>query len=152
MQEENCVFCKIAKKEIPSAIVYEDNDFIAFLDIMPNTKGMTIVIPKKHYDSYVFDLPNDVYIKLLETSKTIAKILEKGLNVKRVAMVFEGQGVNHVHTKLYPMHNINISKFGELLGKNTYFDNYPGYITTLVGPKKTSEELNKIAKEIINNQ
>ncbi|MFH1802760.1 MAG: HIT family protein [archaeon] len=142
-----CIFCKIAKKELESAIVYEDDKFIAFLDNCPNAKGMTLVITKSHYDSYVFNLPEGAYSELLNTSKKVAKILEKGLKVKRVAMVFEGQGVNHIHTKLYPMHNVNTEKFGEL-SKGQYFEEYPGYITTLVGPEKSIEELNKIAEEI----
>jgi len=151
MIKDDCIFCKIANKKIPSAIIYEDNEFIAILDSMPNTKGMTLVITKEHYDSYIFDLPDDVYIKLLEVSKKVAKILEKALHVKRVAMVFEGQGVNHIHTKLYPMHNVDTSKFGEL-SEGVYFNEYPGYITTLTGPKKSLEELKEIAKEILDNQ
>ena len=151
MIKDDCVFCKIANRKIPSVVIYEDNEFIAILDGMPNTKGMTLVMTKQHYDSYVFDLPNQVYVRLLEVSKKVAKILEKGLGVKRVAMVFEGQGVNHIHTKLYPMHNVDISKFEDLSGA-VYFKEYPGYITTLVGPKKSFEELQEVAKEIKNNQ
>jgi diadenosine tetraphosphate (Ap4A) HIT family hydrolase len=85
----------------------------------------------------------------LDASKKVARILEKGLNVKRVAMVFEGQGVNHIHTKLYPMHNVNTTKFGDLTG-NVYFKEYPGYITTLVGPTRSNEELNKVRDKIVN--
>lgn len=148
---KECIFCKIAEKKIDSAIVYEDKEFIAILDSYPNTEGMTLVLTKKHYGSYVFDLPEKVYIKLLLVSKKVSKILEKGLNVKKVSMVFEGQGVNHIHTKLYPMHKINDSKFGELLG-GVYFKKYPGYITTLVGPfqdiKKREKTIKKIKKNL----
>lgn len=151
MQKEDCIFCKIAKKEIPSAIIYEDKEFIAFLDNMPNTKGMTIVITKNHFNSYVFDLPTEVYTKLLLTSKKVSRLLENGLKVERIAMVFEGQGVNHIHAKLYPMYNVDTLKFGEHSNK-VYFENYPGYITTLVGPQKSSEELKAIADEILNNK
>ncbi len=49
MQKEDCVFCKITKKEIDSAIIYEDNEFIAILDGYPNTKGQTLVLTKEHY-------------------------------------------------------------------------------------------------------
>ncbi len=63
-------------------------------------------------------------------------------------MVFEGQGVNHIHTKLYPMHNVDAAKFGDLSG-NIYFKGYPGYITTLCGPKVSIEEREKIKKEIL---
>ncbi len=145
--KKKCIFCEIADKKEPSAIVYEDREFIAILDSHPNIEGMTLVLTKKHYSSYVFSLPDKVYTKLLLVSKKVAKILEKGLNVKRVAMVFEGKGVDHIHTKLYPMPKIDDSKFGELSG-NIFFKKYPGYITTLVGPfidlKKRNNTLNKI--------
>jgi diadenosine tetraphosphate (Ap4A) HIT family hydrolase len=111
---------------------------------------MTLVLTKKHHDSYVFDLSKKVYSELLIASRKVAKVLEKGLKVKRIAMVFEGQGVNHIHTKLYPMHNVNTKKFGDLVGNN-YFKEYPGYITTLVGPKKSNEELKKVVNEIKKN-
>ncbi len=147
-QKPDCIFCKIAKKEVDAAIVYEDKDFIAILDGYPNTEGMTLVLTKEHYDSYVFDLPDKVYTKLLLISKKVAKILEKGLKVKRVAMVFEGQGVNHIHTKLYPMHKIDDSRFGELSG-GVYFEKYPGYITTLVGPKIDIKKRQEVLKKIL---
>lgn len=112
---KDCVFCKIAKGEIPSAKIWEDKNFLAILDIMPNTKGMTLVISKKHYNSYAFDMPEDMFKKLMVASKKVAKVLEKGLNVKRVAMVMEGMGINHVHIKLYPLHGIkkNSKKCGQ---------------------------------------
>jgi hypothetical protein len=86
----------------------------------------------------------------LLVSKKVAKILEKGLKVKRVAMVFEGQGVDHIHTKLYPMHKINDKKFGELSG-GVYFEKYPGYITTLVGHPIDQKNKDKILKKILKN-
>ncbi len=146
-KNNDCIFCKIASGEIPSVKIWEDEKHLAILDINPNTEGMTLVITKNHFNSYIFDLPDKNYIELLNASKEVAKILEKGLNVERVAMVFEGQGVNHIHTKLYPMHNVNTAKFGDLTG-NVYFKEYPGYITTLVGPKRSPEELKKVADKI----
>ena len=104
---KDCIFCKIVKGEIPSVKVWEDKNYLAILDMYPNTKGMTLVLTKKHHDSYVFDLSKKVYSELLIASRKVTKVLEKGLKVKRIAMVFEGQGVNHIHTKLYPMHNVN---------------------------------------------
>ena len=143
----DCIFCKIVKGEIPCHKIWENKDFVAILDIHPNTEGVTLVIAKAHYDSYVFDLPEKVYLNLMKASKKVAKLLEKGLDVKKIAMVFEGQGVNHIHTKLYPMHKVNLNKFGEL-SKGKYLEEYPGYITTLVGPLRSNEELSKVAKKI----
>jgi len=54
---DDCIFCKIVKGEIPAFKVYEDNDFLAFLDINPISVGHTLLIPKKHY-RWVYDVPN----------------------------------------------------------------------------------------------
>lgn len=131
---ENCIFCKIIKGEIDSAKIWEDEEFIAILDINPNTKGMALVLTKDHYDSYIFEMPDDIYSKFLIAAKKVAKMLEKGLEVKRIAMVMEGMGVNHAHIKLYPM-----------------YDSREGYITTQLGPRAELEELKKIAEEIKKN-
>ena len=118
---------------------------------MPNTEGMTLVMTKKHYDSYAFDMPDDVYKRLMIASKKVAKILEKGLKVQRVAMVMEGMGVNHIHIKLYPLHGLD-NKFKEIWALDkVYFKNYQGYLTTQTGPKKSSEELKKVANKIKSN-
>jgi histidine triad (HIT) family protein len=145
---ENCIFCKITKGEIPSVKVWEDDKHLAILDINPNTEGMALVITKEHYDSDATDMPDKAYKDLMLAAKKVAKLLEKKLKVKRVAIVMEGMGVNHVHIKLYPLHGLDEKfKDSELKG-NIYFDKYPGYVTTLVGPQKSTEELNKIAEKI----
>ena len=146
--KNDCIFCKIARGEIPSEKIWEDNEFLAILDIMPNTEGMTLVLPKKHFDSDVFQMPDEDYLKMMKAVKKVAKILEKGLSVKRVALVVEGMGVNHMHVKLYPLHGLK-EKFTEMWHpKEIYFDKYEGYLTTQVGPKKSIEDLKKIAKKI----
>jgi len=147
---EDCIFCKIANGEIESVKIWEDKDFIAILDMMPNTEGMTLVLPKEHYDSYVFDMDDEFYNKSMLASKKVAKLLEKGLDVQRVAMVMEGMGINHAHIKLYPLHGLS-NKFKEMWTKEkVYFDKYEGYITTKTGLKKSIEELNKVAQKIKN--
>ena len=143
-----CIFCRIAKGEVDSAKIWENEDFMAILDIMPNTKGMTLVITKKHYDSYPFDLPEDIYLKAMKAARRVAKMLEKGLGVKRVAIVVEGMGINHFHIKLYPLHGLK-EKFEEMWAdKKVFFEKYEGYITTLTGPKADMNELKKLAEEI----
>ncbi|MBI2054445.1 MAG: HIT domain-containing protein [Candidatus Staskawiczbacteria bacterium] len=62
---KNCIFCKIAKGEIDSAKVFEDNKFLAILDLNPNTKGMTLVMPKNHFDSDVFLMPEKDFQELV---------------------------------------------------------------------------------------
>jgi len=146
---KNCIFCKIIKREIDSAKIWEDKDFLAILDVNPNTKGMTLVLTKKHYDSYAFKIPKKIYQKFMLATKKVAKILEKGLKVKRVAMVMEGMGVNHAHLKLYPLYGLN-KKFEEITSKKRiFFDSYQGYISTQLGPQSDLKKLKKMAKKLI---
>lgn len=145
---ENCIFCGIVKGKEDSAKVWEDDSFLAVLDSNPNTKGMTLVIPKKHSDSYIFDMKDSDYCSLLLASRKVAKILEKKMKAKRVAMVMEGMGINHAHVKLYPLHGID-KKFKEMWSKKRiFFQKYEGYISTQLGPKADIKELRNIAKRI----
>lgn len=149
---DNCIFCKIADGTIPSTKIWEDQDFLAILDIMPNTRGMTLVLTKKHYDSYAFDMSDEEYARFMGAAKTVARILEKGLNVHRVALVMEGMGINHAHLKLYPLHGVD-SKFKEMwAAEKKFFDRYEGYISTQTGPKLEAAELQKVADEILSKQ
>jgi diadenosine tetraphosphate (Ap4A) HIT family hydrolase len=145
---EDCIFCKIIKGEISSAKIWEDDNFLAILDGFPNTKGMSLVMPKQHYGSYVFDMSDELYSKFMLVSKKVARFIEKTLGVERVAMVAEGMGVNHAHIKLYPLHGIG-KEFKEILAKQeVFFGNYQGYLSTQMGPKADKEELEKLAEEI----
>ncbi len=144
----DCIFCKIAKGEIESAKIWGDKNFVAILDANPNTKGMALLLTKEHYDSYAFDIVDEVYGEFMHAAKMVAGILEKGLGVKRVAMVMEGMGVNHAHLKFYPLHGVQ-EKFEEMWGKERmYFENYEGYLSTQLGPQADSRELKKLAEEI----
>ena len=146
---ENCIFCRIVNGEIPSVKIWEDEQHIAILDNQPNVKGMALVLTKRHYDSYVFDMPRVAYKNFILATKKVAKLIEKGLKVQRVAMVMEGLGVNHSHIKLYPLYGLN-EKFREILApEKKYFEKYEGYITTQLGPQKSVEELEKIKQEIL---
>jgi len=152
MEEQDCVFCKIIKGEISSVKIWEDKEHIAILDIMPKTEGMTLVIPKKHFDSYAFDMPEDDYNKFLLATRGVAKILERGLDVKRVVMVMEGLGVNHAHIKLYPIYGL-AEKFEETWAPDKiYFEKYEGYISTQTGPKRSPEELQLVANKILRDK
>jgi diadenosine tetraphosphate (Ap4A) HIT family hydrolase len=151
MKKPNCIFCKIAKGEIPSYKIYEDEEFFAILDIFPNTKGMTLVIPKEHYDSYAFEMPDDVYSRFLLTAKKIGNILDKKLSVMRTALVAEGMGVNHAHLKLYPLHGLGPDFVSMIPEGEHYYENYQGYLTTLLGPKADDKELKEL-QQILRNK
>lgn len=99
----NCIFCRIAKGEVPCEEIWEDKDFLAFLDIHPTTEGMTLVIPKQHLNSRVFENEDRDVHNLMSTAKKVSALLEKNLTIDRVAAVFEGIDINHLHLKLYPL-------------------------------------------------
>ncbi len=145
---KDCIFCEIVSGKRESARIWEDKKFLAILDGNPNVKGMTLVLTKDHYDSYVFDIEGRLYREYMAAAKEVARILEKGLKVKRVALVMEGLGVNHAHLKLYPIYGLG-GKFVETwAAEREYFEAYPGYISTRLGPKREAAELEKVAREI----
>lgn len=99
------IFTKIISGEIPSYKVAENDDFIAFLDINPNAKGHTLVVPKKE-ENKIFDLSRDAYRKLMDFSYTVAEALEKAVPCKRVGMSIIGLEVPHVHVHLIPLNEM----------------------------------------------
>jgi histidine triad (HIT) family protein len=96
---ENCIFCKIAKGEIPSYKVYEDDNFFAFLDINPRNKGHTLVIPKQHY-RWVWDVPDSGEYFQIVTK--IANAMKKALNTELVVSAIIGEEIPHAHIWLVP--------------------------------------------------
>jgi histidine triad (HIT) family protein len=99
------IFTKIISGEIPSYKVAENDHFVAFLDINPNAKGHTLVVPKKE-ENKIFDLSIDAYRKLMDFSYTVAKALEKAVPCKRVGMSVIGLEVPHVHVHLIPLNEM----------------------------------------------
>ena len=95
------IFSRIIAGEIPCYKIAEDDNFIAFLDIMPLTKGHTLVVPKTEVD-YIFDL-EDVYMNnIMQFSKKVAKALDATMECKRVGMAVIGLEVPHAHVHLIP--------------------------------------------------
>jgi diadenosine tetraphosphate (Ap4A) HIT family hydrolase len=144
MNKEDCIFCKISKGEIPSYKIWENDKFFAILDIFPNTKGMTLIIPKEHYDSYAFDIPDEVYSEFLLSAKKVGKLLDEKLKVQRTALVMEGMGVNHAHIKLYPLHGLGEGFNPMVPDEKVYFEMYEGYLTTKIGPKADDNVMKEI--------
>ena len=148
---KDCVFCQIVHGEVPCHKIWEDEDHLAFLSIFPNTEGFSVVIPKKHYSSYAFDLPDDILSKLVIASKSVAKLLDAAFDdVGRTGMIFEGFGVDHIHAKLFPMHGTSsMDKWKELKSNvNTYFKKYEGYISSHDYKREDDEKLAKLARKI----
>ncbi len=151
--KNDCIFCKIVKGEIPCHKIWEDEKYLAFLSIFPNTEGFSIVIPKKHFSSYAFDLPDEVLAELVIASKKVAKLIDSKLeDVGKTGMIFEGFGVDHVHAKLFPMHGTaDMGKWKEIKSKvNKFFEKYEGYISSHDYKKEEDEKLKKLAEKIRN--
>lgn len=106
------VFTKIITGEIPSYKVAENDDFVAFLDINPNAKGHTLVVPKKE-ENKIFNLSRVDYQKLMDFSYTVAKALEKAVPCKRVGMSVIGLEVPHVHVHLVPLNEMADIQFSQ---------------------------------------
>ena len=109
MKKDDCIFCKIAAGEIPSATVYEDDDFRAILDLGPAAKGHTLVIPKNHSDN-LLSVDDDTAAKALKIiSKTANAIKESlgcdGINVVQNNGEAAGQTVMHLHFHIIPRYN-----------------------------------------------
>lgn len=106
-----CVFCEIIKGNIPSSKVYEDDNFIAILDISQTTKGHTLVIPKNHYDNFL-EMPSNEYTNLMAKTQEITKaILPKlqanGCNILINTNEVSGQTVMHTHVHIVPRYDKN---------------------------------------------
>ena len=96
------IFTKIINGEIPCYKITENEEFIAFLDINPNTKGHTLCVPKQEI-SYLFDMEDDHYLRLMAFSKKVAKALEKVVPCKRIGVAVVGLEVPHTHVHLIPI-------------------------------------------------
>jgi hypothetical protein len=103
---DNCIFCKIIAGEIPSAVIFEDEEFKAILDRFPGNIGHVLVLPKKHY-SNIFDIDEDVAGRLFRLATKIAKNMKEVLGFEAMNVVqnngsLAGQTVHHFHLHLIP--------------------------------------------------
>ena len=128
----DCIFCKIAQGEIPSYKVYEDNDFLAFLDINPFSKGHTLLIPKKHA-KWIWDLDENDYSNLMNTVKKIARAMQKKFNTEWIVEGVAGIDVPHAHVHIIPR------KIGDGLG---------AFPNKVLDPKPSEAEMKEIAEGI----
>ena len=97
------IFTKIAKREIPSYKVAENEDFYAFLDIAPMAKGHTLVIPKHVEDDYIFNLEDETYMGLCAFAKKVAQAVKTAVPCQRVGVAVLGMEVPHTHIHLVPL-------------------------------------------------
>lgn len=103
---ENCVFCKIIKKELPATVLFENNEFLAFPSVEPVSKGHTLLIPKEHFEN-VFDFETSSLEKLMGVAQTIAKNLlaergATGVNFLHASGTDAQQSIFHFHLHIVP--------------------------------------------------
>lgn len=152
--ENKCIFCEIVAGRFQTpGIFWEDDQFMAFLSIDPNTEGFSCVIPKEHHGSDVMKMPDEVLQKFIITAKHVAGILEDYFpDVGRVGVLMEGTGIDHAHIKLMPLHGTQELKRGEwkqyLSGKEFWFDTYEGWICSGGGPMADMDQLKILAQNI----
>lgn len=104
------IFTRIINGEIPCYKIAEDENYFAFLDINPNSKGHTLCVPKKEVDK-IFDLDKESYMGLMEFSRKIALAIEASVPCERVGLTVIGLEVPHVHVHLIPLHTMANATF-----------------------------------------
>lgn len=98
----HCVFCDIISGTLPSFKVWEDERFLAFLDIRPINSGHLLVVPKEHHAD-AFQMPDELYLDLLMCARVLVPALKAAAGSLRVGLVIEGFSVPHVHVHLVPV-------------------------------------------------
>ena len=129
---DNCIFCKIAKGEIPHDRFYEDKNFVAFLDINPVTEGHTLLIPKKH-SVWMQETDDETISDIFKLAKKIMLAMETGLDCDYVQVSIVGKDVPHFHIHLIPRH---------------FNDNLPQFPTKKYKNGEASEIIKKITKAL----
>ena len=111
----DCIFCKIAHKEAPASVVYEDDEVIAFLDINPIERGHTLVIPKRHFVD-IWDIEAGVLTEMVMVTKQVARKLAatlntEGINTFSASGKLAGQDIYHFHIHVIPVGRGERTKF-----------------------------------------
>ena len=123
MRDENCIFCKIAAGEIPSATLYEDDDFRVILDLGPASKGHALILPKEHYRN-LYDIDDETLAKAALLAKKMVKKLTDvlgcdGYNIVQNNEPCAGQTVFHFHMHLIPRYEGDNVGLGWHMGELT---------------------------------
>ena len=102
MNNLECLFCRIARGEVPARVVHQSEDVIAFLDIRPIRRGHVLVVPRAHF-AYYDDLPSEVAHEVMRVAQRLAPALRAGFKVERVGLFFTGVDIAHAHAHVVPM-------------------------------------------------
>lgn len=129
------IFTRIVNGEIPCHKIAETDDYLAFLDVRPQTFGHTLCITKQEID-YIFDVDDELYAGLWLFAKIVAKAVKKVVPCKRVAVVVIGDEVRHTHVHLLPFNSLEDVRF-------------TGQAKVQMPPEAMAELAAKIAAEVV---
>jgi len=143
-----CRFCSFASGQEKCFLLWESPTHMAFLTPFPNAEGFTVVIPRRHLPSYVFDLDDVEYRALFDAAREVGHLLDRAFDVGRTALIAEGMGIDHVHVKLVPLHGVRGEWKQVSSTVRTVYPAYPGYVASHDGPRADDEELERIAARV----
>jgi len=103
---DDCIFCKLARKELPAHTVWESDSMLAFLDLFPIQPGHVLVIPKQHAPD-VFQLPEATYLDLMRSARHVAGAVNASQKPARMGLLVAGWDVPHAHVHVVPMRDTN---------------------------------------------
>ena len=138
MKKDDCIFCKIANGEIPSACIYENKEFRVILDVGPATRGHVLILTKEHYDN-IFEIDAETAGRLFSLASVVARAMKKtlncdGMNILQNNGTIAGQTVFHFHLHLIPRYEGDQVKVTWLQGE--------------ISDDEKTELVNMIKKEI----
>jgi len=102
----DCIFCKLARKELPAHAVWESDTMLAFLDLFPIQPGHVLVIPKRHAPD-VFQLDEPAYLDLMQTARRVAAAVNAAEKPARMGLLVAGWDVPHAHVHVVPMRDVH---------------------------------------------
>lgn len=132
MEQKDCIFCKIANKEIPCDKIYEDEKFLAFLDIQPVSDGHVLIIPKKHI-VWMQDADDETISEIFKLTKKLMTAVRKGFKCDYVIESVAGNEIPHFHIHLIPRY---------------LDDNLPSFPTKKYQDGESKEVAKKIIQEL----
>ena len=119
MNDASCIFCRIAQKQVPASLIFEDEKVLAFLDVKPLNEGHTLVIPKAHYEG-IFEIPQVLIGYLHGVAKQIALAVKKATGADGISIIQQngkaaGQEIFHLHVHVIPRYEgQKLPRFSEL--------------------------------------
>jgi diadenosine tetraphosphate (Ap4A) HIT family hydrolase len=127
------LFAQIVRGEVQQWRVWESDAHVAFLTPFANTSGFTVLVPRAHLSSNIFELADDDYAALMDAACSVAHLLKASLNIPACGMFFEGMEIDYAHVKLVPVSKVE-SREGAKGEVEDFHEHYRGYLSTKFGP------------------